>query len=282
MIGTGLSSLWDGEPIKRVRAGDGASILPGRRFSLHLMAQPDVAAVMLSDRVLVDQGMLSRVLVAAPDSVIGTRQWREPKPESDILLKRYYARLMEALEHPVPLADGKLNELTPRGLNLSPNARKQWIGFANHIEHQLGPSGDLAAIKGLASKLPEHAARLAGVLTLVDDIQAAEISDNHMGAGIILAQYYAGEALRLFHAGAADPDLLLAQRTLDWLRSSWREELVSLRALYQKGPNAIRDAKTAKKVVAILEEHRCLERVDSGAIVDGVRSKDVWKIVREG
>jgi hypothetical protein len=162
---------------------------------------------------------------------------------------------------------------------LSPNARRLWIDFTDHTEQQLGSGGELTAIKGLASKLPEHAARLAGVLTLVDDIQAVEISDIRMTAGIVLAQYYASEALRLFHAGATDPDLSLAQRTLDWLQSSWGEDMISLRALYQKGPNAIREAKKAKMVVRILEDHGWLERVDGGAVVDGVRSKDVWKIV---
>ena len=37
-----LSDLWDKGLVKRLRAGDGALILPGRRVSLHLMAQPDV------------------------------------------------------------------------------------------------------------------------------------------------------------------------------------------------------------------------------------------------
>jgi Protein of unknown function (DUF3987) len=62
----GLSELWDGEPIKRVRAGDGTLVLPGRRVAMHLMAQPDVAAIMLSDRMLLSQGFLSRCLVTAP------------------------------------------------------------------------------------------------------------------------------------------------------------------------------------------------------------------------
>src|SRR5215470_17211839 len=56
----GLSAAWDGEPIKRVRAGDGVMVLSGRRIALHLLAQPDVAASLLSDRVLTDQGLLSR------------------------------------------------------------------------------------------------------------------------------------------------------------------------------------------------------------------------------
>jgi hypothetical protein len=52
----GLSALWDGEPIRRVHAGDGITILPGRRVSLHLMAQPTVADLWLRDTLLIDQG----------------------------------------------------------------------------------------------------------------------------------------------------------------------------------------------------------------------------------
>src|SRR4051794_24552993 len=70
---TGLSSLWDGSPIKRVRVTDGVSLLPGRRLAVHLMMQPDVASVLLSDPVLQDQGFLSRFLVASPVGIAGTR-----------------------------------------------------------------------------------------------------------------------------------------------------------------------------------------------------------------
>ena len=73
---SGLSALWDGAAIKRVRV-DGTTILPDRRLSAHLMMQPDVAAGWLSDRVLADQGLLSRVLVSAPGSNAGIRFWRE-------------------------------------------------------------------------------------------------------------------------------------------------------------------------------------------------------------
>jgi Protein of unknown function (DUF3987) len=52
-----LSGLWDGDAIRRVRALDGATLLPGRRLSLHLMVQPDVANLLLCDRLLADQGL---------------------------------------------------------------------------------------------------------------------------------------------------------------------------------------------------------------------------------
>ena len=40
---SGLCELWDGKRITRVRSGDGAAVLYGRRLSVYVMAQPAVA-----------------------------------------------------------------------------------------------------------------------------------------------------------------------------------------------------------------------------------------------
>jgi Protein of unknown function (DUF3987)/Primase C terminal 2 (PriCT-2)/RepB DNA-primase from phage plasmid len=275
----GLSELWDGEPIKRVRAGDGTLVLPGRRVAMHLMAQSDVAAIMLSDRMLLNQGLLSRCLISAPESISGTRVWREPSDSADAAIKRYGARLLEVLERPPPLKDGKANELTPRMLRLAPDARKLWIAFANSIECQLAPEEALYPVKGIANKLPEHAARLAGVLALVSDPDTSEIPTEQMAAGITLAQHYVGEALRLFEASRVSDDLRLAQMLLNWLLRSWGEEFISLPDVYQKGPNSIRDQRTAAKLVEILENHGWLIRESSGAEIAGQHRRDAWRIV---
>jgi hypothetical protein len=140
LTASSLSSLWDGEPIKRVRAGDGTLVLPGRRTAMHLMAQPDVAAIMLSDRMLLSQGLLSRCLITAPESISGTRAWREPSDSADAVIKRYGARILALLEHPLPLADGKTNELAPRVLQLASDARK--IAGGQHHRHRLAGGVD--------------------------------------------------------------------------------------------------------------------------------------------
>ena len=57
-----LSGLWDGEPIRRVRRGDGVILLPGRRVAMHLLVQPGVSHLLLGSRELKDQGLVSRVL----------------------------------------------------------------------------------------------------------------------------------------------------------------------------------------------------------------------------
>ena len=274
-----MSGLWDGEPIRRVRQGDGSMILPGRRVSMHLMLQPGVSANLLSDRALADQGLLSRCLLVAPNSTAGTRYWQEPSADGGMALKRFGARILSILEEKPPMVEGKENELDPRVLPLSSEARETWICYADHVESELGPDGGRRSIAGLANKLPEHAARLAAVLALVEDLTCAEVSGDHMTRGVSLAEHYTSEALRLFEASRIDHDLELARQLLDWLRA-WKEDLVSLPDMYQRGLNAVADARTARKLAGILEDHGWLVAVKGGGVVKGQRRKEVWRIVR--
>lgn len=125
----GLSALWDGRAITRVRAGDGATLLPGRRLSLHLMTQPSIAQLLLSNNTLIEQGLLSRCLVTWPTSTAGTRFYREIDLSNSAEIKKYNARILEILKTPLPLAEGKQNELKPRELPLSSDAKQLWIAL---------------------------------------------------------------------------------------------------------------------------------------------------------
>ena len=79
------------------------------------MAQPFVADVWFRDRLLTEQGLLSRVLVTAPASSAGTRLWHEERPEADRDLNRYGARLLAILETPLPLRTGTPTNCSPAG-----------------------------------------------------------------------------------------------------------------------------------------------------------------------
>lgn len=274
-------NLWDAKPVKRIRAGDGTVILPGRRVSVHLMAQPSVANVMLSNRMFEDQGLLSRFLFSAPDSTIGSRFSKPVSPASVQSLQAYERKIAEILDIPLPMKEGKPNELEPRKLVFDADAARIWTGFADEVERNMAAGGRWEQIRGFANKLPEHAARLAGVLALVNNIRVQTVGRDFLYAGITLASYYAGEAQRLHEQGYVDPDIALAERLLNWLQNSWGESLVSLPDIYQRGLNAISDKKTAMRIVAILEEHLWLVRVQGGDFVGGVRRKDVWRIVKK-
>jgi Protein of unknown function (DUF3987) len=275
-----LSGLWDGEPIKRVRRGDGVILLPGRRVAMHLLVQPGVSRLLLGSRELNDQGLVSRVLASAPVTSAGSRFWRDAKPESDRAIRRYGARILEILEHPLTLERDKPNELAPRTLRLASQARERLIAFMDHVERQLGPRGPLAPIRAFANKVPEHAARLAGVLALVEQLDVGEVSSHHLEAGILLAEHYTAEARRLQDAGQSSPELDLAQRVLDWLGTEWSgRPLVSVPDLYTFGPNPVRDKATATRTIDILEDHGWLVREEGPARVNGHMRRDVWRLV---
>ena len=271
---TGMSKLWDGEPLKRVRGGDGASVLPGRRLALHLMVQPDVASTLLQDPVLADQGLLSRLLITAPDTAAGTRFSRPEQPDTDNKVKRYGARLLDILEAPLPLAPKTSNELRPRHLVLSESAQTLWWRFGDYIEQEIRPGGPLETIRGLANKLPEHAARLAAVIALVGDLHCPDVGATEMKAGIKLAEHYAAEALRLVDTSRISAELRLAQRLLSWLHNTWNEPNISLPDIYQRGLNAIGDQATARKMVGFLRSTvGCSEfRVVSSLLVKGAEA----------
>jgi hypothetical protein len=159
-------------------------------------------------------------------------------------------------------------------------ARRHWIAFADHVEKAIARGGALASIRGLANKLPEHAARIAATLTLIRNIDALALQDPEMEAGIALAEHYAAEALRLLGASRIHTELMLAQRLLEWLLRRWTEPVISLPDIYQRSLNAIRDQRTARKLVTILEDHGWLVRKPEGAVVAGVRRREAWQIAR--
>jgi putative DNA primase/helicase len=273
----GLSELWDGKRITRVRATDESIMLYGRWLSLHLMVQPVVAQGVLSNPLLLGQGFLSRCLVCWPESTAGTRPYKAVDLTQDRDVKRYNARLLDILETLLPgdMPDDIPHECEPRLLPLSTQAKKLWIVFHNHIESQLGDGGPLAPVRSFGNKAAEHAARLAAVLTLVDRLDAAAIDAQHMRAGITLLEFYLAEALRLCDAAGADPDLVLAETTLAWVQ---QYDVVHLAQIYQYGPNSVRDAKTARRMLAILEEHGWVTRIEGGQEIDGAHRREVWRV----
>jgi hypothetical protein len=54
--------------------------------------------------------------------------------------------------------------------------------------------------------------------------------------------------------------------------------MVALADLYRLGPNAVRDKKTATRMITILEEHNRAKRIEGGAEVHGKRRQDVWQL----
>jgi hypothetical protein len=276
---TGLSELWDGSTVKRIRAG-GIGSLPGRRLSVHLMVQPGkIADMLLADPLLQEQGTLARMLVVKPASIAGSRPWQEPPEEALSALRHYGRHMTSMLRALLPMVVGKRNQLAPRELPLSAAAKNLWTSMSTRIDFECRKGGHFESISAFASKAAENAARIAGVLTLVRNLSAEEIDLDHMFFGKTLMEHYLTEALRIEGDSAVDATLDKAKRLSDWLRENWNDDRISVTEIVQSGPATLRSSKEARPIVKILVENGHLEAAGNGT-VRGVSRRETYRIVR--
>ena len=205
-----FNDLWQGNPIRRTRAGDGHSTLYGRRLAVHLMVQPSVARIFMADPLAADTGFLPRFLMCEPQSTIGSRLQANTK-RADVELEAFSSRMRQILAIEMPM-DAQTNALEPRVLELSPDARELVASFSDAVEQAQGAGGSLTHITGTASKVAEQACRIAGVLTLWQDINADEVRIKEMESGVELAKFYLSEASRLASAAVVSAEIDNAEK----------------------------------------------------------------------
>ena len=273
-----FNDLWQANPIRRTRSGDGHATLFGRRLAVHLMVQPGVARAFLSDPAAADTGFLPRFLICEPPSAIGTRMQANAKRD-EVALASFGARLRDILETPLPM-EPETRELEPRTLELAPEARALLVGFSDAIEGAQAPGGNLAHISGTASKAAEQAARIAGVLTLWRDLQAPKVEARDMADAINLAQYYLAEASRLSSAALISAEIDKAEKLRRWLLEKWSEPEIMVREVVNRGPNPLRESPKARAALGILEKHGWLVPLEAGTVVRGAARAEAWAIVK--
>ncbi|WP_347918186.1 YfjI family protein [Paracoccus marcusii] len=275
----GLSQLWNGDTVNRIRSGDGASSYPGRRLAMHLMAQPVAARPLMADPQASGQGFLARFLITEPPSTIGTRLRRGRKEASDVAVVAFKARLRELLDAPMPTGDSP-QELTPARLPLSGGAREMLWRFYDAVERAQGPGQLMEHVRAYASKSAEQAARIAGVLTLFHSLDAVDVAPEAMGWGVELAQFYLGEAQRLAEAGLVSEETTKAEQLRLWLLDKWQHDEVVPSDILNKGPNGLRERARLKKPLELLVKSGWLAPLLPGTEVRGISRKEAYRILR--
>lgn len=273
----GLSTFWDGKDIHRLRASEGESLsIKNPRLSIHLMVQPVVAESVLSDSLLAGQGFLARFLVAAPESISGTRFYQEVDLSKDPSVKRYHSALAELLEASKPTSpDGTL---TPRALDVESDAKLLWIEAYNEIERSLAPNGDFAQIKATAAKAAEQIARIAGVLAVIEQPNVKTINRHTMSRAIILGDWYLSESLRLSKQSAIGSEYSTAQKVMQWITSK-NLSLITVNTV-NKGTRKVQSAKHAREILSLLEENNWLIPMPADTVVEGKPQKESWRVNR--
>ncbi|TMV07773.1 DUF3987 domain-containing protein [Ruegeria sediminis] len=284
----GFSKLWDGATLTKSRASAEPIQLSGKRVSLHLMIQPGVAQSVVGDPIMKDQGLLSRVLIAWPESKIGSRVIRKSEArsaeetEAKSVLAAFDKRITELLNADLPIHPGTRADLQPRVLALSEMARKQLEDFYNRVEEASGKGRAFEYMTGFAAKSPEMAVRIAGIQTIFADENAAEVTAEAMENGIGMMEWYLSEMLRITDTGRPDKELCAAEELRSWVCEKWHEDFIDKRTMMKYGPGHLRDGNTLTRCIQILEEHGWLVREAGKQVIGGAISRTYWRVVRSG
>lgn len=253
-----LSKLWDGASITRIRKAERFHLF-GRRLCSHLMLQPVIFNSIMNNEAFKEQGVLARFLVAWPPAAGDTGAYNATNLEQDPQVQAYWAHCDQLLDVTggFPLKEGKRNELIPLPIQLSNDAKLLWQEFYTLVESELGLSGRYRSVYSLAKKIAEHAARIAGILEVFEDLRAQMISADSMQRAIVISLWYLDESLRISGVTTTDKDLDLAQKVLDFLQRR-QEKQFPLSMIYKDGPGAVRNKKSAERILRILQEHGLL------------------------
>jgi putative DNA primase/helicase len=235
---------WSGESLDSLRGGDGLTVLLGRRMAMHVLVQPVLLRELLCDPLAQGQGLLARCLIAEPQTLAGTRMYKHSNPHDNPDVIAYNERISTLLTTtPACWETGDGYELKPRDLYMGDDARALWIAFYNVIEGQQANGSELDGARPFASKAAEHAARIAGIITMVENPQATHITSEAMDGAIQLTAFYLNEHLRLTGAGRQEREEGALRSLLEWMQG--RGTTVAKKDVLQRTPRAIRDLKAA-------------------------------------
>ncbi|MGC8968420.1 MAG: DUF3987 domain-containing protein [Thermus sp.] len=269
-----LSRLWDGQGVERARQGDGRRLLLGRRLSVHLGSQPEVARGLLEDRLVRSQGLLARLLTAwAPQ--VGPRRYVEEDLTRNPVYVAYQARqdaLLEATARNVrDDPEARVRGLDLPALPLHPAAKRLYVAFFEHLEAQ---KEELGEARAFAAKTPEHAVRIALVLGLLEDPSLTRLGPDHMERGIALAEWYLLEHRRLMEGARVPEPLRRAALLLEWIRARAKTgaRSISTSEAMQYGPRAVgRTAQAVREALRLLEVHGYVRANREGR-------REVWEV----
>jgi len=188
---------------------------------------------------------------------VSIKSHRKSLPKMD----RFHSRVREImLSHPLPLNDQ--GQLSPPTLNISHEAKQEWIKQFNTIESALKPKGIFSDIPDFASKFGEQAARISGVLHIFENGPIGNIELETMQRAIRIAIWHIWEANLIFTTTALPPEFKDAKLLLEWIMSQFQKSLKSQElqltqvSVLHEGPNRLRAKKLRDAALRVLEDHQ--------------------------
>lgn len=243
---------WSGEAVHVDRKNGPPVVLHNPALTICLSPQPEIVRGLADKPGFRGRGLLGRFLFLLPQSRVGHRKV-EPESIPKAFQERYAAKIRTLLS--LPWALDSSGKLTSYLLQLSPEAYREWVNFHYDVEAALGRGGELEQIADWGGKLHGAAARLAGLLHLVehDAPQMQPITLKTMQQALGLARVLIEHAKATFALMGTDPDTECAKHILAWLVDR-RIETFQARDAFEKVKGRYPKMELVKAGLSVLEE----------------------------
>ena len=263
-----LIDLWDGSTVEDNTRTNGLHIIEDQLLTLDIGIQPLLARSWLDDPLMRSNGLLNRMLIVSPKPRAGSRTILLSEEVDRSLADGadpFQLRMKELLLIPIPMkpnSDGGRGFRNPSTLSLSEEAKLLVKQFAQECEGKLAPGAEWEEWGGYATRLPEQALRIAGVLAAFEvqalpsqpnELAPFTISEEVTRRAIELAKYYIEEFIRIV-ANAVNSEIdKKAAALAAWLCGNG---FVSMKALHDHGPGRwTREKQGRERVLRHLAAH---------------------------
>lgn len=198
----------------RVDRQDRTAHLDEPALTFGLCIQPDIIR-RLSETSFRGNGCLARFLFCLPASKIGTRSaYSSPIPES--VKAAYHAGIQSLLS--IPPVFNEHGKEQARIITLDHSAARTWEAFFDFIEHNMKPGGELEPLQDWAGKLAGAALRIAGLMAIVEQGEAAkQINEQTMTNALNLCELLIPHAQAAFELMAGDDAQQDAKHVFTWI-----------------------------------------------------------------
>lgn len=263
--------LWESRRYTRDRVGSGSVTIESPRLTLNLAVQPDVFRALNKDGLSNASGMTARFYMVEPEPRQGTDD-HDSKPSVETPRRDEWDEAMDRLYN---MGGGDVIKPTPEAVKY---LGEQWNG----INARLGEGASLSTSHGFASKVQEHAVRLAAIVAVLDAVLnkravPMQLTLKDAQRGFALAEWYAFEAARI---GKHVPNNVMdvdTARLRAWLtKRAERDEVaggvVTTRDIIKSGPRELRLSS------ATVRRERAIAHLISEGTLARLAAEATWRV----
>lgn len=243
-----------GDPERVDRGSRPPVFLKRPLLTVGLSPQPDVLRGLSTKPGFRGRGLLARFLILLPPSVLGYRTL-ETKPIPQNVEANYHSGIYAILD--MPAQKNADDEIVPYVLNLSAEAFAEWKKFAKFVEQEMRPNGLFEQATDWAGKAPGAAARIAGVMHVIEHAHGqphqTSISINTMQRAAYLTWIIAQHSMFALDIMGADPTVTAARKLWQWIEQG-RQSQFTVRYAHQKLKGTFPRVKGVEDALEVLVE----------------------------